>query len=97
CKTGLCRGFEAPPLDPAKLQLRLRQPCAVPAQEHPSMDLGPRAGDIVASVEDLVFAAASAMVFLGPNPPPMPTAEPPPELEQAGGLTDPSSGAEEGG
>lgn len=55
-----------------QLQLRLPQPCAVPVQEHPSTDLGPRAGDIVASVEDLVFAAASAMVFLGPQAPPMP-------------------------
>lgn len=43
------------------------------------MDLGPRAGDIVASVEDLVFAAASAMVFLGPQAPPMPP--PAPDLD----------------
>ena len=33
------------------------------------MDLTPRGGDIVASFEDLVFAAASAMVFVGPQPP----------------------------
>lgn len=42
------------------------------------MELGPRAGDIVTSVEDLVFAAASAMVFLGPEAPPLP--EPPPPV-----------------
>lgn len=36
------------------------------------MDLNPRAGDIVASFEDVVFAAASAMVFVGPQPPPAP-------------------------
>lgn len=42
------------------------------------MDLGPRAGDVVASFEDLVFAAASLMVFLGPRPPPMPTVPLPP-------------------
>lgn len=41
------------------------------------MNLGPRAGDIVASIEDLVFAAASVVVFLGPQPPPMPIAPPP--------------------
>lgn len=75
-----------------QLQLRLPQPCAVPTQEHPSVDLGPRAGDIVASVEDLVFAAASAMVFLGPQAPPMPAAaDPPSEPEQDNGPIDPSS------
>lgn len=47
------------------------------------MDLGPRAGDIVASVEDLVFAASSVMVFLGPQAPPMPaTASPATEPEE---------------
>lgn len=57
------------------------------------MDLGPRAGDIVASVEDLVFAAASAMVFLGPQAPPMPAAAAPPsEPEQNGGPIGLSSG-----
>lgn len=77
-----------------QLQLRLPQPCAVPAQEHPSTDLGPRAGDIVASVEDLVFAAASAMVFLGPQPPPMPPpAAAVPELDEP---LDPSSAARGG-
>lgn len=72
----------------SQLQLRLPQPCAVPAQENPSIDLGPRAGDIVASIEDLVFAAASVMVFLGPQPPPMPIAPPPtptPEPSPVGG------------
>lgn len=71
-----------------QLQLRLPQPCAVPAQENPSIDLGPRAGDIVASIEDLVFAVASVMVFLGPQPPPMPIAPPPmptPEPSPVGG------------
>lgn len=61
-----------------KLNLRLPQPYAVPASERPSMDLGPRAGDIVASCEDLIFAAASVMVFVGPQPPPMPVVEEPP-------------------
>lgn len=42
------------------------------------MDLGPRAGDIVASFEDLVFSAASAIVFLGPQAPPLPPPPTPP-------------------
>lgn len=46
------------------------------------MDLGARAGDIVSSVEDLVFAAASVIVFLGPQPPPMQTPPPSPLLAQ---------------
>lgn len=44
------------------------------------MDLGPRAGDIVASFEDLVFAAASVMVFLGPQAPALPESPPSPPL-----------------
>lgn len=42
------------------------------------MDLGPRAGDVVASFEDLVFSAASVMVFLGPQAPPLPPPPTPP-------------------
>ncbi|CAM9189340.1 unnamed protein product, partial [Hapterophycus canaliculatus] len=97
CKGGLTRGFEAPPLNAAKLQLRVPQPCAVPVQEQPSMDLGPRAGDIVASVEDLVFAASSVMVFLGPQALPMPTTAPPSPAPEPEEPLEPSSGIDASG
>lgn len=58
------------------------------------MNLGPRAGDIVASFEDLVFTAASVMVFLGPVPPTLTVPPPPPPpLSPATGVVAPETGA----
>lgn len=61
-----------------KLGVFIPHPCALPLKERPSTDLGPRAGDVVASFEDLVFFAASVMVFLGPQAPPLPPPPTPP-------------------
>ncbi|CAN0004141.1 unnamed protein product, partial [Discosporangium mesarthrocarpum] len=52
------------------LQLHFPELTAVRQRERPSMDLGPRAGDIVTSFEDLIFTVASIIVFVGPEHPP---------------------------
>jgi hypothetical protein len=63
-------GFDAPPPELPLPELCFPAPQAVQASDmaNPSSELGPRAGDIVTSWEDLLFAVATATVFLGPVP-----------------------------